>query len=123
MNILKMKEVRHGRRKARIRKTVYGTAGKPRLTVFRSLKHIYAQVIDDTKGHTVLSMSTKNGPVAEAVGTKGGNKAAAIQVGKALAKLAQEKGITAVVFDRNGYRFHGRIKALADAAREAGLKF
>jgi large subunit ribosomal protein L18 len=123
MNILRMKEVRHHRRKARIRKTVYGTAGKPRLTVFRSLKHIYAQVIDDTKGHTLLSMSTKNAPVAEVVGAKGGNKVGAVQVGKALAKLAQEKGITAVVFDRNGYRFHGRIKALADAAREAGLKF
>lgn len=123
MNILKMKEVRHSRRKARIRKTVFGTAGKPRLTVFRSLKHIYAQVIDDTKGHTLLSMCTKNQPVTEAVGTKGGNKAAAVKVGQALAKLAQEKGITAVVFDRNGYRFHGRIKALADAAREAGLKF
>ncbi len=123
MNILRMKEVRHQRRKARIRKTVYGTAGKPRLTVFRSLKHIYAQVIDDTKGHTLLSMSTKNAPVAEAVGAKSGNKAAAVQVGKALAKVALEKGIAAVVFDRNGYRFHGRIKALADAAREAGLKF
>jgi large subunit ribosomal protein L18 len=123
MNILRMKEVRHQRRKARIRKTVYGTAGKPRLSVFRSLKHIYAQVIDDTKGHTLLSMSTKNQPVAEAVGTHSGNKAAAIQVGKTLARLAQEKGIKAVVFDRNGYRFHGRIKALADAAREAGLKF
>jgi large subunit ribosomal protein L18 len=118
-----MKEVRHSRRKARIRKTVFGTAGKPRLTVFRSLKHIYAQVIDDTKGHTVLSMSTKAAPVVEAVATKGGNKAAAIKVGQALAKLALDKGIKTVVFDRNGYRFHGRIKALADAAREAGLKF
>lgn len=123
MNILKMKEVRHQRRKARIRKTVYGTAARPRLTVSRSLKHIYAQVIDDTKGHTLLSMSTKSAAVAEAIGGKGGNKVAAAAVGKALAKLAQEKGITAVVFDRNGYRFHGRIKALADAAREAGLKF
>ncbi len=123
MNTLKVKEVRHQRRKARIRKTVYGTAAKPRLTVFRSLKHIYAQVIDDTKGCTLLSMSTKNAPVAEAVGTRSGNKAAAVQVGKALAGLALAKGISAVVFDRNGYRFHGRVKALADAAREAGLKF
>jgi large subunit ribosomal protein L18 len=123
MNILKMKEVRQTRRKARIRKTVFGTAGKPRLTVFRSLKHIYAQVIDDTKGHTLLSMSTKNEPIVQAVGTRCGNKVAAAKVGQELAKVALEKGITAVVFDRNGYRFHGRLKALAEAARAAGLKF
>ncbi len=123
MNIQRMKEVRHQRRRARIRKTVRGIASKPRLTVFRSVKHIYAQVIDDMKGHTLLSMSTVNEPLVGEIGTKGGNKVAAVKVGQALAKLALEKGITAVVFDRNGYRFHGRIKALADAAREAGLKF
>lgn len=123
MNSLKIKKVRHQRRKARIRKTVYGTATKPRLSVFRSLKHIYAQIIDDTKGHTLLSMSTKRQPVAQVVGKTGGNKAAAAKVGETLAKMALEKGISAVVFDRSGYRFHGRIKALADAARAAGLKF
>jgi large subunit ribosomal protein L18 len=123
MNSLKIKNVRHQRRKARIRKTVYGTATKPRLSVFRSLKHIYAQVIDDTKGYTLLAMSTKRQPVAQAVGKTGGNKAAAAKVGETLAKMALEKGIRTVVFDRSGYRFHGRIKALADAARAAGLKF
>lgn len=123
MNILKVKEVRRERRKAQIRKRVFGTAEKPRLTVSRSLKHIYAQVIDDTKGHTLLSMSTMNEPVKDEVGTRCGNKQAATKVGTALAKAALDKGIKAVVFDRNGYRFHGRIKALADAAREAGLKF
>ncbi len=123
MNSLKIKKVRHQRRKARIRKTVYGTAGKPRLAVFRSLKHIYAQVIDDTRGHTLLSMSTKDQAVAQAVGKGSGNKAAAAKVGEALAKRALEKGVSSVVFDRSGYRFHGRIKALADAARGAGLKF
>jgi large subunit ribosomal protein L18 len=123
MNSLKMKNIRHRRRKARIRKTVFGTAVKPRLTVFRSLKHIYAQVIDDTRGRTLLSMSTKNQPIAQAVGKNGGNKTAAAKVGEAVARLALEKGISTVVFDRNGYRFHGRVKALADAARSGGLKF
>jgi len=123
MNILKVKDKRRSRRKAQIRKRVFGTAEKPRLTVFRSLKHIYAQVIDDTKGHTLLSMSTRNQVVAAEVGTRGGNKTAAAKVGAALARAAAEKGITTVVFDRNGYKFHGRIKALADAARQAGLKF
>jgi large subunit ribosomal protein L18 len=106
-----------------IRKRVFGSPERPRLTVSRSLKHIYAQVIDDTKGCTLMSMSTKNDPVRQDVGAKGGNRKAAATVGTALAKAAMEKGITAVVFDRNGYKFHGRIKALADAAREAGLKF
>lgn len=123
MNILKVGKVRRTRRKLQIRKRVFGTTVRPRLTVSRSLKHIYAQVIDDTKGHTLVAMSTKNTPVRDAVGTKGGNKQAAEKVGEALAQAAKEKGITAVVFDRNGYKFHGRIKALADAARKAGLKF
>lgn len=123
MNILKVKESRRERRKAKIRKKVLGTAERPRLTVYRSLKHIYAQVVDDVKGTTLLSMSTLNEPVRAEVSTKGGNKTAAAKVGAALAKTAQEKGITSVVFDRNGYKFHGRVKALADAAREAGLKF
>ncbi len=123
MNILKVKTVRRARRKMQIRRRVFGTPERPRLTVSRSLQHIYAQVIDDTKGHTLVSMSTRNQPVREEVGTKAGNKGAAAKVGEALAKAAAEKGITAVVFDRNGYKFHGRIKALADAARKAGLKF
>lgn len=123
MNILKVGKARRTRRKMQIRKRVFGTPERPRLTVFRSLKHIYAQVVDDTKGCTLLSMSTKNDLVREDVGAKGGNRQAATKVGAALAKAAVEKGITAVVFDRNGYKFHGRIKALADAARQAGLKF
>ncbi len=123
MNNLKVKHKRQLRRKARIRKRVFGTAEKPRLTVSRTLKHIYAQVIDDTKGHTLLSASTKAQPVVEQVAGNGGNRAAAAKVGETLAKLAMEKGISAMVFDRNGYKFHGRVKALAEAARKAGLKF
>lgn len=123
MNILKVGRARRLRRKVQIRKSVLGTPQRPRLSVFRSLKHIYAQVIDDTKGHTLIAMSTKQEQVAQAIGAKSGNRAAAEQVGVALAKAAIEKGVTAVVFDRNGYKFHGRVKALADAARKAGLKF
>ncbi len=103
---------------ARIRQRVSGTEERPRLAVFRSVKHIYAQVIDDTKGHTVASASSK-----EAKSKNGGNIAGAKEIGKLVADRAKEKGIKAVVFDRGGYLYHGRIKALADAAREAGLEF
>src|SRR5690349_21788074 len=103
----------------RIRRRVKGTPERPRLAVFRSVKHIYAQVIDDTKGHTVVSASTKE----KSGGSGGGNVAGAKAIGKLVAQRAQEKGIQAVVFDRGGYLYHGRVKALADAAREAGLKF
>ncbi len=110
------------RRKLRIRTNVSGTAERPRLTVFRSLKHIYAQVIDDTEGKTLAHVSTLSkdlkGPAGDAA-----KKDAATLVGKAIAAQLKAKGITKVVFDRNGYMYHGRIKALADGAREAGLEF
>jgi large subunit ribosomal protein L18 len=102
----------------RIRRRVKGTEQRPRLAVFRSVKHIYAQVIDDTKGHTVVAASSN-----EKSGTSGGNLAGAKTIGKLIAERAQDKGIKAVVFDRGGYLYHGRVKALADAAREAGLEF
>ena len=106
---------------ARIRAKMAGTAERPRLNVYRSLNHIYTQVIDDTTGTTIASASTvsKKGDGKKA----GGNVEAAKAVGKLIAERAKEKGVEAVVFDRGGYLYHGRIKALADAAREAGLKF
>ena len=105
------------RRKKHIRKIVRGTAERPRLTVFRSAKHIYAQVIDDDSGKTLASASTIK------VDGNGGNKDAAKAVGTAVAKQALAADIEQVVFDRNGYLYHGRVAALADGAREAGLKF
>jgi large subunit ribosomal protein L18 len=106
----------------RIRKKVTGTAGTPRLAVFRSDKHIYAQVIDDGTGQTIAHASTLDAELKAAV-KKGGNVDAAKAVGGAIAARLKDKGIENVVFDRGGYLYHGRIKALADAAREAGLKF
>ncbi len=105
----------------RIRSKVAGTAERPRLNVFRSLNHIYTQLIDDASGTTLAAASTvaKKGEGASA----GGNVGAAVQVGRAIAERAKERGITRVVFDRGGYLYHGRVKALADAAREAGLEF
>ena len=102
----------------RIRQKMQGTAERPRLNVYRSLNHIYAQVIDDAKGETIISASSLAGKLKT-----GGNVAAAKEVGKLVAERAIEKGIKKVVFDRGGYLYHGRIKALADAAREAGLEF
>jgi large subunit ribosomal protein L18 len=102
----------------RIRRRVKGTPERPRLAVFRSVKHIYAQVIDDSKGHTVVAASS-----SEKSAANGGNLAGAKSVGKLVAERAKDKGIKAVVFDRGGYLYHGRVKALADAAREAGLEF
>ena len=102
----------------RIRRKLAGTEARPRLNVYRSLNHIYAQVIDDQKGETIVSASTLSLKVKT-----GGNVAAAKEIGKAVAEKAVEKGIKKVVFDRGGYLYHGRIKALADAAREAGLEF
>ena len=114
------KEFRRKRIKMRIRKVVQGTPEKPRLTVFRSNKQIYAQLVDDFAGHTVLSASS----MAEAIAEKKVNKIEqAGLVGELLASKALEAGISSVVFDRNGYLYHGRVKALADAARKAGLKF
>ncbi len=107
------------RRKSAIRKKVVGTPERPRLAVFRSLAHISVQVIDDIAGKTLLSVSSGS----KEMGLKGKNIEAAKKVGQAVAKKAIEIGITQVVFDRSGYLYHGRIKALADSAREAGLKF
>jgi large subunit ribosomal protein L18 len=103
---------------ARIRQKLSGTTERPRLNVYRSLNHLYAQVIDDQKGETLVSAST----LALKLKT-GGNVAAAKEIGKAIAEQATAKGIKKVVFDRGGFLYHGRIKALADAAREAGLEF
>ncbi len=103
----------------RIRRKVRGTTERPRLAVFRSLCHIYAQVIDDSKGVTIASASSAE----KSVEINGGNVAGATAIGKSVAERAKEKGIKQVVFDRGGYLYHGRIKALADAAREAGLEF
>lgn len=100
----------------RIRRKLSGSAERPRLNVYRSLNHIYAQVIDDQAGTTIASASTIKLKT-------GGNIAAAKEIGKAIAERAQEKGVKRVVFDRGGYLYHGRLKALADAAREAGLEF
>ena len=102
----------------RIREKMAGTAARPRLNVYRSLNHIYAQVIDDQKGETLVAAST-----VEMKSKTGGNVAAAKEIGKAIAEKAVAKGIKQVVFDRGGYLYHGRVKALADAAREAGLEF
>ena len=103
----------------RIRRKVSGSAERPRLAVYRSVAHIYAQVIDDTQGATLVSASS----VDKSAKTNGGNLAAAKSIGKRIAEKAKEKGIKSVVFDRGGFQYHGRIKALADAAREAGLEF
>ncbi len=109
----------------RIRKKVLGTAERPRLNVYRSVNHIYAQVIDDAEGVTLVSASSLEAGKAKdgKAHLRGGNLAAAKQVGKLVAERAKEKGVSQVVFDRGGYIYHGRVKALADAAREAGLKF
>jgi large subunit ribosomal protein L18 len=105
----------------RIRKKLQGTAERPRLNVYRSLNHIYVQVIDDMAGKTLVSASTAEGKKESR--RTGGNVAAAKEVGKTIADRAKAKGVTKVVFDRGGYIYHGRVKALADAAREAGLQF
>jgi large subunit ribosomal protein L18 len=102
----------------RIRRKVRGTTERPRLAIFRSVAHIYAQVIDDAKGVTIVAASSSEKGSA----ATGGNVAAAKEIGKRVAERAKEKGVTRVVFDRGGYLYHGRVKALADAAREAGLE-
>jgi len=107
------------RRHFRVRKSVHGTGSKPRLAVFRSNKHIYAQVIDDDRGHTIASASSKESAVKAGTLTAD----AASEVGKLVGARAHDAGVTSVVFDRGGFQYHGRIKALADAARESGLEF
>jgi large subunit ribosomal protein L18 len=109
-------------RHKRVRKKVLGAAARPRLNVFRSSKHIYAQIVDDVKGHTLAAASSLSKELAEQLKT-GANKAAARAVGKLIAQKAKEKSILQVVFDRGGYLYHGRVKELADGAREGGLKF
>ena len=104
----------------RIRKSLGGTTERPRLAVFRSVKHIYAQVIDDRAGRTLVSASSTEKSAAV---KSGGNVAAAKEIGKLVAERAKQNGVTKVVFDRGGYLYHGRVKALADAARAAGLEF
>src|SRR5690349_3539149 len=126
------KKVIRGRIHDRIRSKLRGTSERPRLAVFRSVSHIYAQVIDDMQGWTLVAASSVDkgaagkpakGSKAKTSKTRGGNLAAAKAIGKLVAERAKEKGITRVVFDRGGYLYHGRVKALADAARAAGLEF
>ena len=107
----------------RIRRKLRGSAARPRLAVFRSVAHIYAQVIDDAEGKTLASASSVDKGGKGGSSGSGGNVAAAKAIGKLVAERAKEKGITKVVFDRGGYQYHGRVKALADAARAAGLEF
>ncbi len=106
----------------RTRRRIRGGAQAPRLNVFRSLKHIYAQIVDDSQGRTLVSASSADGEVRKSL-KSGGNIASAKVVGKTLAQRATAAGISKVVFDRGGYGYHGRVKALAEAAREGGLKF
>lgn len=118
MQINELKQLRRSRRKQGLRKKLAGTAERPRLTVYRSLKHIYAQIVDDVTGKTLASAGTIQDGVQGA-----GNKEGAAAVGKTLAQRAKDAGVSQVALDRNGFKFHGRIKALADAAREGGLQF
>ena len=121
MSASEIKNQRRLRRKKRVRKRIRGTAERPRLTVFRSLKNVYAQLIDDDAGRTLVEASTRSNELQGSLGY-GGNVSAATRVGKLLAERAVGQGIKRATFDRNGYRFHGRVKALTEAAREAGLK-
>ncbi len=120
MDTAKHKQVRRARRHIGIRKKVEGTGSRPRLCVYKSLAHMYAQVIDDLKGGTIAQASTMDKDLKL---PKTGNAQAAAAVGELLAKRAIAKGVSAVAFDRAGFKYHGRVKALADAARKAGLKF
>ena len=122
MLTLHSKNVARKRVHLRIRSRVVGRPQTPRLNVFRSLGHIYAQIVDDTRGHTLVSASSRDKEVRKTL-KSGGNVAAAKTVGQVLAARAKAAGISRVVFDRGGYAYHGRVKALADAAREAGLEF
>lgn len=121
MNVAQKRRIARLKRQARVRRKVIGTPERPRLTVFRSASHIYAQIIEDTNGHTLAAASTLSKDVATGLKSKG-NVEAAKAVGAAIAKQALAKNIDTVVFDRNGFLYQGRVQALADAAREAGLK-
>jgi large subunit ribosomal protein L18 len=122
---IKTREDRRYRIKLRLRKRIAGDESRPRLTVYRSLSHIYVQVIDDMTGKTVASAATTEAAVKSGLKgkTRGSNKAGAQLIGETIAQRLKDKGITKVVFDRNGYLYHGRIQAVADAARKAGLEF
>lgn len=122
MDRAKEKRLARQRRHARVRKYVRGTADRPRLCVFRSLQHIHAQVIDDTLGHTLVAASTLDAQVRGRLEDKDKTAQAAV-VGEEVARRALDAGITQVVFDRGGYKYHGRVKSLAEAARKAGLEF
>jgi large subunit ribosomal protein L18 len=117
------KKIRREKIRKRVRSKIFGTPERPRLSVYRSLKHIYAQIIDDTKGHTLVAMSSLSKEIRDKFKEAKTKTEVSRIVGLALAKKALEKGITKVVFDRNGYKYHGRVKALAEAAREGGLIF
>ncbi len=117
---MKSRTDRRSRRRMRVRKKVFGTPDRPRISVFRSSRHVYAQVIDDLNGLTVAAASSIDGPVAES-GETGVERAR--RVGQLLAERARQCGVTEVVFDRSGYKYHGQVKALADGAREKGLQF
>lgn len=117
------KKIRREKIRKRVRSKIFGTPERPRLSVYRSLKHIYVQIIDDTKGHTLVAMSSLSKEIRDEVKNAKTKTEISRIVGLALAKKAIEKGITKVVFDRNGYKYHGRVKALAEAAREGGLIF
>lgn len=119
---LQEKELLRKKRHRRVRYKVSGTAERPRLNVSRSIQHIYAQLIDDTSGRTLAAASTVDASLRGSL-KSGGNIEAAKAVGKLIAERGQEKGVLAVVFDRGGYKYHGRVQALADSAREAGLQF
>jgi large subunit ribosomal protein L18 len=114
-----MRQVRH----RRVRKSIRGDAARPRLNVFRSLKHIYAQVIDDAEGTTLLSLSTKTPEIRAKLESGMDRKAQSRLVGQVLGEKMKEQGVSTVTFDRGGYRYHGRVKELADGVRESGLKF
>jgi large subunit ribosomal protein L18 len=122
MSLAKDRHAATRRRHLRVRKKVFGTAERPRLSVFRSLRNIYAQIIDDVAGQTLVSAATTESAIKEKLSSAAASEAAVI-LGTTLAQRAQEKGITKVVFDRGGYLYHGRVKALAESAREAGLDF
>ncbi|MEE8415466.1 MAG: 50S ribosomal protein L18 [Desulfobacterales bacterium] len=122
MNSLNFRKRARLKRKKRIRKNIFGTTERPRLTVFRTTKHIYAQIIDDTAGHTLASASTMQKAINKHLG-KGERISVANVVGKSIAERAIKKGIQKVIFDRNGFLYHGRVKAVSDGAREAGLVF
>jgi large subunit ribosomal protein L18 len=119
---IKNVQIRRQRRQQHVRKRLFGTPERPRLAVFRSSKHIYAQVINDTTGTTVASASTLD-PEIRSQHAYGGNKAAAAVVGRVVAERAKKAGIDKICFDRRSYKYHGRVEALANAAREAGLQF